>query len=150
MVGMVGVSTMGASGVCWRVGRRQSMWNVIYGVCFSLLSSRSFFLIFEDLVFPRGNVSKNLDQPSIRNLKKEIQKMFSSIMDTPLVLLFGTWWFVFLLLVASPFLSLLAGFEVYLVGGCVRDLILDRTPKDFDILTSAELKEVRCTAHFYC
>ncbi|KAG5629338.1 hypothetical protein H5410_001055 [Solanum commersonii] len=34
------------------------------------------------------------------------------------------------------------GFEVYLVGGCVRDLILDRTPKDFDILTSAELKEV--------
>ncbi|XP_060197024.1 uncharacterized protein LOC132626235 [Lycium barbarum] len=34
------------------------------------------------------------------------------------------------------------GFEVYLVGGCVRDLILDRTPKDFDILTSAELREV--------
>lgn len=35
-----------------------------------------------------------------------------------------------------------AGFEVYLVGGCVRDLILKRTPKDFDIITSAELKEV--------
>ncbi|XP_057466453.1 uncharacterized protein LOC130755899 isoform X1 [Actinidia eriantha] len=34
------------------------------------------------------------------------------------------------------------GFEVYLVGGCVRDLILKRTPKDFDIITSAELKEV--------
>ncbi|CAH1419245.1 unnamed protein product [Lactuca virosa] len=34
------------------------------------------------------------------------------------------------------------GYEVYLVGGCVRDLILNRTPKDFDILTSAELKEV--------
>ncbi|KAI8529272.1 hypothetical protein RHMOL_Rhmol12G0213000 [Rhododendron molle] len=33
------------------------------------------------------------------------------------------------------------GFEVYLVGGCVRDLILKRTPKDFDIITSAELKE---------
>ncbi|XP_022844977.1 uncharacterized protein LOC111368045 isoform X2 [Olea europaea var. sylvestris] len=37
------------------------------------------------------------------------------------------------------------GFEVYLVGGCVRDLILRRTPKDFDILTSAELKEVMRT-----
>ncbi|KAK4362717.1 hypothetical protein RND71_017958 [Anisodus tanguticus] len=37
------------------------------------------------------------------------------------------------------------GFEVYLVGGCVRDLILKRTPKDFDILTTAELKEVRRT-----
>ncbi|KAI7749182.1 hypothetical protein M8C21_028237, partial [Ambrosia artemisiifolia] len=34
------------------------------------------------------------------------------------------------------------GYEVYLVGGCVRDLVLKRTPKDFDILTSAELKEV--------
>ncbi|KAL3512520.1 hypothetical protein ACH5RR_025237 [Cinchona calisaya] len=37
------------------------------------------------------------------------------------------------------------GFEVYLVGGCVRDLILKRTPKDFDIITSAELKEVMRT-----
>ncbi|KAF9607124.1 hypothetical protein IFM89_032240 [Coptis chinensis] len=34
------------------------------------------------------------------------------------------------------------GYEVYLVGGCVRDLILNRTPKDFDILTSAELRDV--------
>ncbi|KAF3675185.1 putative mitochondrial phosphate carrier protein 3, mitochondrial-like isoform X1 [Capsicum annuum] len=37
------------------------------------------------------------------------------------------------------------GFEVYLVGGCVRDLILKRAPKDFDIITTAELKEVRRT-----
>ncbi|ESQ34052.1 hypothetical protein EUTSA_v10007307mg [Eutrema salsugineum] len=35
------------------------------------------------------------------------------------------------------------GFQVYLVGGCVRDLILDRIPKDFDVITSAELTEVR-------
>uniref|UniRef100_A0A5B7ATI3 Polynucleotide adenylyltransferase n=2 Tax=Davidia involucrata TaxID=16924 RepID=A0A5B7ATI3_DAVIN len=34
------------------------------------------------------------------------------------------------------------GYDVYLVGGCVRDLILKRTPKDFDVVTSAELKEV--------
>ncbi|PWA41117.1 Poly A polymerase, head domain-containing protein [Artemisia annua] len=34
------------------------------------------------------------------------------------------------------------GYDVYLVGGCVRDLVLKRTPKDFDILTTAELKEV--------
>jgi hypothetical protein len=37
---------------------------------------------------------------------------------------------------------LVAGYDVYLVGGCVRDLILKQTPKDFDIITSAELKEV--------
>ncbi|EXC21324.1 Poly(A) polymerase [Morus notabilis] len=35
------------------------------------------------------------------------------------------------------------GYEVYLVGGCVRDLLLKRTPKDFDIITSAQLKEVK-------
>ncbi|KAJ4850107.1 hypothetical protein Tsubulata_004529 [Turnera subulata] len=35
------------------------------------------------------------------------------------------------------------GYEVYLVGGCVRDLILKRIPKDFDIITSAELNQVR-------
>ncbi|XVF11444.1 hypothetical protein REPUB_Repub08aG0028100 [Reevesia pubescens] len=34
------------------------------------------------------------------------------------------------------------GYDVYLVGGCVRDLILKRTPKDFDVITTAELKEV--------
>ncbi|XP_042017191.1 poly(A) polymerase I-like isoform X4 [Salvia splendens] len=37
------------------------------------------------------------------------------------------------------------GFEVYLVGGCVRDLILKRVPKDFDVITSAELKDVMRT-----
>ncbi|CAL5214713.1 unnamed protein product [Lathyrus oleraceus] len=37
------------------------------------------------------------------------------------------------------------GYNVYLVGGCVRDLILMQTPKDFDIITSADLKEVMRT-----
>ncbi|MFK8021649.1 MAG: polynucleotide adenylyltransferase PcnB [Pseudomonadales bacterium] len=30
------------------------------------------------------------------------------------------------------------GFEAYMVGGCVRDLLLDRSPKDFDVATNAE------------
>ena len=30
-----------------------------------------------------------------------------------------------------------AGFEAYLVGGCVRDLVLGKTPKDWDITTNA-------------
>jgi tRNA nucleotidyltransferase/poly(A) polymerase len=34
------------------------------------------------------------------------------------------------------------GYEAYLVGGCVRDLLLKKTPKDFDIITSADLPEV--------
>ncbi|KAJ3675825.1 hypothetical protein LUZ60_004867 [Juncus effusus] len=35
------------------------------------------------------------------------------------------------------------GHEVYLVGGCVRDLIMKRTPKDFDVLTTADLFQVK-------
>jgi len=35
------------------------------------------------------------------------------------------------------------GFHAYLVGGSVRDLLLDRTPKDFDVATSARPNEVR-------
>lgn len=36
-----------------------------------------------------------------------------------------------------------AGFTTYLVGGCVRDLLLGRAPKDFDISTSAKPNEIR-------
>src|SRR5438552_2097880 len=32
---------------------------------------------------------------------------------------------------------LAAGSEAYLVGGCVRDLVLGRTPKDWDVATNA-------------
>ncbi len=35
-----------------------------------------------------------------------------------------------------------AGFESYLVGGCVRDLLLGHPPKDFDVSTSAHPGEV--------
>src|SRR4051794_1842175 len=35
------------------------------------------------------------------------------------------------------------GFQAYLVGGCVRDLLLDQRPKDFDIATSARPEDVR-------
>lgn len=34
------------------------------------------------------------------------------------------------------------GFDTYLVGGCVRDIVLGRKPKDFDIATSASPGEV--------
>ncbi|KAD7479131.1 hypothetical protein E3N88_02267 [Mikania micrantha] len=40
-----------------------------------------------------------------------------------------------------------AGFEAYLVGGCVRDLLLNRTPKDFDVITSADLNQIKKQFH---
>jgi poly(A) polymerase len=35
------------------------------------------------------------------------------------------------------------GFTAYLVGGCVRDLLLGRAPKDFDVATSATPNEIK-------
>jgi poly(A) polymerase len=35
------------------------------------------------------------------------------------------------------------GYDAYLVGGCVRDLLLGREPKDFDVATNADPDEVR-------
>ncbi len=35
------------------------------------------------------------------------------------------------------------GFKAYLVGGCVRDLLLGKTPKDFDVATDAHPHQVR-------
>ena len=35
-----------------------------------------------------------------------------------------------------------AGFEAYLVGGCVRDLLMDRKPKDWDITTNARPEQI--------
>ena len=40
-----------------------------------------------------------------------------------------------------------AGFEAYVVGGCVRDSILGRTPNDWDITTSATPQQVKELFH---
>lgn len=36
-----------------------------------------------------------------------------------------------------------AGFEAWIVGGCVRDLLLGRTPKDWDITTNATPEQIQ-------
>mgnify|MGYP001576226037 FL=1 len=36
-----------------------------------------------------------------------------------------------------------AGFQAYLVGGCVRDLIIGREPKDWDVATDALPEEIQ-------
>ncbi|MCH7603685.1 MAG: hypothetical protein IIB54_13045, partial [Planctomycetes bacterium] len=35
-----------------------------------------------------------------------------------------------------------AGFEAYMVGGCVRDLLIGKTPKDWDFATNAHPEQV--------
>ncbi len=34
------------------------------------------------------------------------------------------------------------GYKAYIVGGCVRDILLDKTPHDFDITTNAKPNEI--------
>ena len=36
-----------------------------------------------------------------------------------------------------------ANFEAYLVGGCVRDLLLGKVPQDWDICTNARPSQVQ-------
>ena len=36
-----------------------------------------------------------------------------------------------------------AGFEAWLVGGCVRDMLLGCAPKDYDLATSARPEETK-------
>jgi poly(A) polymerase len=36
-----------------------------------------------------------------------------------------------------------SGYQAYLVGGCVRDLLLGREPKDFDVVTDAHPEQIR-------
>ncbi|KAG0570754.1 hypothetical protein KC19_6G185100 [Ceratodon purpureus] len=43
-----------------------------------------------------------------------------------------------------------AGHKSYLVGGSVRDLLVKQTPKDFDILTTAEPKQVKAAFSGRC
>ncbi len=38
-----------------------------------------------------------------------------------------------------------AGFQAYLVGGCVRDLLLGREPKDWDVTTDATPEQIQAT-----
>src|SRR3990167_6402898 len=43
------------------------------------------------------------------------------------------------------------GFEAFAVGGCVRDLLLNRTPEDWDVTTNAKPEEIQkiFSDHFY-
>ncbi|KAE9450240.1 hypothetical protein C3L33_17864, partial [Rhododendron williamsianum] len=49
---------------------------------------------------------------------------------------------IFILLIVLKILQG-AGFDAYLVGGCVRDLLLNKVPKDFDVVTTATLKQIK-------
>lgn len=63
----------------------------------------------------RNKVQKN-PKNLIRNIPKEVSLVTSSLEK--------------------------AGFEAYLVGGCVRDLLMDRNPKDWDVTTNAIPEEI--------
>jgi len=39
------------------------------------------------------------------------------------------------------------GFEAYLIGGCVRDLIMGRMPKDWDVTTNANPEQIQALFH---
>lgn len=42
------------------------------------------------------------------------------------------------------------GFEAYIVGGCLRDLLLGKTPKDFDVATNARPDQIQAIFQRQC
>lgn len=42
------------------------------------------------------------------------------------------------------------GYEAYVVGGCLRDLLLDKKPKDFDVATNASPEQVQAIFQRQC
>lgn len=42
-----------------------------------------------------------------------------------------------------------AGFEAYIVGACVRELVLGNSPQDYDIVTNAEINDIMFTFRDY-
>lgn len=42
-----------------------------------------------------------------------------------------------------------AGFEAYVVGACVRELVLGNSPQDYDIVTNAEINDIMFTFRSY-
>ena len=42
-----------------------------------------------------------------------------------------------------------AGFEVYAVGGCVRDALLGLSPADYDLCTNATPEEISCVFRIF-
>ena len=46
-----------------------------------------------------------------------------------------------IILVADKLMA--SGYNAYLVGGCVRDILMGREPKDWDITTNAKPQEIQ-------
>jgi len=63
------------------------------------------------------NYSKKREIKLLEKIPQEVKKVWQKLLDS--------------------------GFEAYLVGGCVRDLILKRKPKDWDITTNAKPEEIQ-------
>lgn len=69
-------------------------------------------------------ILKNHMRKNIKKYKLDVEKLYDS----------GA---LFLLKIFK-----ISGYEAYLVGGCVRDLLLGKKPNDWDITTSAQPKEI--------
>ena len=42
------------------------------------------------------------------------------------------------------------GYEAYVVGGCLRDLLLGKNPKDFDVATNARPEQIQAVFQRQC
>ena len=97
---------------------------------------QSVLLALEKLVVccPRGPVNRHLPRFSAGNTKIEPTILSPTGIDLSALDIDA---------VRATQRLISRGFEAYLVGGCVRDLLLGRSPKDYDIATEARPQQVK-------
>ncbi len=83
----------------------------------------------KDFIFRRKTVDDYLKYPEGKRIYKEFHNLKNNAMDTD-----G------LKIIARLTKN---GYKAYFVGGCIRDLLLNRKPKDFDVVTNATPNDVK-------
>lgn len=99
---------------------------------------------------PPNIVAKWLKQPytTIVNLLHRLNSRTTTISVTQPTLIPREDHSISRKIISRPALNVLyglkdAGFEAYLVGGCLRDVLTGTTPKDFDVVTNARPEEIK-------
>ncbi len=84
---------------------------------------------FKDFLFRQKNIDYYLKYPEGKRIYREFHSLRNNMMDPDGLKIINR-------LVRNRY-------KAFFVGGCIRDLLLNRTPKDFDVVTNATPREIR-------
>ncbi|MFN3246021.1 MAG: polynucleotide adenylyltransferase PcnB, partial [Leptonema sp. (in: bacteria)] len=83
----------------------------------------------KDLFLRKKSIDSYLKYPDGKRIYRDFHELRNSMMDPDGLKIINR-------LVRNKY-------RAYFVGGCIRDLLLNRNPKDFDVVTNATPKEIK-------